>query len=252
MPRHSAGDMLPPRNGAIELSDRRGAAEQLLPQSAGCASNVSQLRISEIFFSIQGESSRIGLPTVFVRLTGCPLRCTYCDTAYAFSGGRNMTLAQILAEVASHHPRYVTVTGGEPLAQKNCPHLLRTLCDAGYEVSLETGGSLDLRGVDARVMKVVDIKTPGSGEMERNLWSNLAALNARDEIKFVLCDENDYRWAAQVLRERGLAARCAVLFSPALGRLAAATLAGWILRDNLPVRLQVQLHKLLWGDAAGR
>ncbi len=211
-----------------------------------------QLRISEIFYSLQGETSRSGLPTVFVRLTGCPLRCTYCDTAYAFSGGQNMSIAQILEAVAGHHARYVTVTGGEPLAQKNCLPLLRALCDAGYEVSLETGGALDISGVDARVMKVLDIKTPASGEAEKNLWSNLAVLDARDEIKFVLCDEADYAWARQTLRERGLAVTCAVLFSPALDQLAATTLADWILRDNLPVRLQVQLHKLLWGNVAGR
>ena len=210
-----------------------------------------QLRISEIFFSLQGETSRVGLPTVFVRLTGCPLRCTYCDTTYAFSGGENMALAAILAEVASHRARYVTVTGGEPLAQKNCLLLLQSLCNAGYEVSLETGGALDISGVDARVMRVLDIKTPASGEVEKNLWSNLAALNGRDEIKFVLCDEADYTWARQVLREHDLAGKCAVLFSPALNRLSATTLAEWILRDNLPVRLQVQLHKLLWGDVAG-
>jgi 7-carboxy-7-deazaguanine synthase len=210
------------------------------------------LRVTEIFYSIQGETSRIGLPTVFVRLTGCPLRCTYCDTTYAFSGGRNMEQAEILAEVASHHARYVTVTGGEPLAQRGCLQLLADLCDAGYEVSLETGGALDVSAVDARVMKVLDIKTPGSGEADRNLWDNLAVLSRRDEIKFVLCDEADYRWAVQVLRQHGLAARCGVLFSPALGRLEPATLAGWILRDELPVRLQVQLHKLLWGDVAGR
>ena len=210
-----------------------------------------QLRISEIFYSLQGETSRVGLPTVFVRLTGCPLRCTYCDTAYAFSGGQNMTLTEILAEVARHHARYVTVTGGEPLAQKNCLPLLQALCDAGYEVSLETGGALDISGVDARVMKVLDIKTPASGEVEKNLWSNLAELCAGEEIKFVLCDEADYAWARQVLRERDLARRCAVLFSPALGQLSATTLAEWILRDNLPVRMQVQLHKLLWGNVAG-
>ncbi|MDE2118052.1 MAG: 7-carboxy-7-deazaguanine synthase QueE [Betaproteobacteria bacterium] len=211
-----------------------------------------QLRISEIFFSLQGETSRIGLPTVFVRLTGCPLRCTYCDTTYAFSGGQNMSIAQILEEVARHHARYVTVTGGEPLAQKSCLSLLCALCDAGYEVSLETGGALDVSGVDARVMKVLDIKTPASGEVEKNLWSNLAALNACDEIKFVLCDEADYLWARQVLRERDLAGKCAVLFSPALGQLSPTTLAEWILRDNLPVRMQVQLHKLLWDNVAGR
>ena len=210
-----------------------------------------QLRISEIFYSLQGETSRAGLPTVFVRLTGCPLRCTYCDTAYAFSGGQNMALAAILAEVAGYKARYVTVTGGEPLAQKNCLFLLHALCDAGYEVSLETCGALDVSDVDERVMKVLDIKTPASGEVEKNLWGNLAALNARDEIKFVLCDEVDYIWARQVLSEHGLAGKCAVLFSPALGHLSATTLAEWILRDNLPVRLQVQLHKLLWGNVAG-
>jgi len=212
----------------------------------------AQLRISEIFYSLQGETSRVGLPTVFVRLTGCPLRCTYCDTAYAFSGGHSMTLQAILDEVARHHARYVTVTGGEPLAQKNCLPLLRALCDAGYEVSLETGGALDVSGVDARVMKVLDIKTPASGEAEKNLWSNLAALNTHDEIKFVLCDENDYVWAKQMLRERDLAGKSAVLFSPAQGQLSPTELAEWILRDNLPVRLQVQLHKLLWGNVAGK
>jgi 7-carboxy-7-deazaguanine synthase len=209
------------------------------------------LRISEIFFSLQGETSRVGLPTVFVRLTGCPLRCTYCDTAYAFSGGQSMTLQAILAEVDSYAARYVTVTGGEPLAQKNCLPLLKALCDAGYEVSLETGGALDVSGVDARVAKVLDIKTPASGEMEKNLWSNLEYLNAQDEIKFVLCDEADYQWAKQVMKERGLAQRCEVLFSPAQGQLAAKELAEWMLRDHLPVRLQVQLHKLLWGNEAG-
>lgn len=209
------------------------------------------LRISEIFYSLQGETSRVGLPTVFVRLTGCPLRCTYCDTTYAFTGGQTMTLDAIMAEVARHAPRYVTVTGGEPLAQKNCLSLLRALCDAGYEVSLETGGALDVSGVDERVMTVLDIKTPASGEMSRNLWSNLDRLDPHDEIKFVLCDEADYAWAKQVLQEHQLARRCAVLFSPAQGQLAPRDLAEWILRDHLPVRLQVQLHKLLWGNEAG-
>lgn len=213
---------------------------------------MSQLRISEIFYSLQGETSRAGLPTVFVRLTGCPLRCGYCDTAYAFSGGQSMTLQQILDQVAGHGAHYVTVTGGEPLAQKACPELLRALCDAGYEVSLETGGALDVSGVDARVVKVLDIKTPGSGEAEKNLWSNLDLLNAHDEIKFVLCDEADYQWAKQVLRERALDGKCAVLFSPVQGKLAPRDLADWILRDRLPVRFQVQLHKLLWGDERGR
>ena len=209
------------------------------------------LRISEIFYSLQGETSRVGLPTVFVRLTGCPLRCTYCDTAYAFTGGQSMTLAAVMDEVACYSPRYVTVTGGEPLAQKNCLSLLRALCDKGYSVSLETGGALDVSGVDARVVKVLDIKTPASGEVQKNLWSNLEHLNPHDEIKFVLCDEADYQWAQQVLQERKLAQYCFVLLSPAQGQLAARDLAEWILRDRMQVRLQVQLHKLLWGNEAG-
>ena len=210
------------------------------------------LRISEIFFSLQGETGRVGLPTVFVRLTGCPLRCNYCDTTYAFTGGKTMTLDAILTEVANHGAHYVTVTGGEPLAQKNCLPLLQALCDAGYAVSLETGGALDVSGVDARVVKVLDIKTPASGEMEKNLWGNLEHLNQHDEIKFVLCDEADYQWAKQVLAERKLAQRCEVLFSPAQGQITARDVAEWILRDHLPVRLQVQLHKLLWGNEVGR
>ncbi|MEO6422747.1 MAG: 7-carboxy-7-deazaguanine synthase QueE [Candidatus Nitrotoga sp.] len=211
-----------------------------------------QLRITEIFYSLQGETSRVGLPTVFVRLTGCPLRCSYCDTAYAFSGGQNMTVARVLTEVAQHHTRYVTVTGGEPLAQKNSLSLLSALCDAGYEVSLETSGALDVSSVDARVMKVLDIKTPASGEEKKNLWTNLTALNSHDEIKFVLCDEADYIWAKRVLHERDLAGKCALLFSPAQDQLSPTVLANWILRDSLPVRLQIQLHKLLWGCLQGR
>ncbi|MBI3902778.1 MAG: 7-carboxy-7-deazaguanine synthase QueE [Nitrosomonadales bacterium] len=214
--------------------------------------SVGALRISEIFYSLQGETSRVGLPTVFIRLTGCPLRCTYCDTAYAFSGGQNMTLPEILAEVARHRAHYVTVTGGEPLAQKDCLLLLQALCDAGYEVSLETGGALDVSGVDAHVMKVLDIKTPASGEMEKNLWGNLAVLNAHDEIKFVLCDEADYVWAKQVMSEHALDKKCAVLFAPVQGKLSPTDLADWILRDHLPVRMQVQLHKLLWGEQRGK
>ena len=210
------------------------------------------LRISEIFFSLQGETSRAGLSTVFVRLTGCPLRCTYCDTTYAFTGGQTMPLPEIMAAVAQHAPRYVTVTGGEPLAQKNSLPLLRALCDAGYAVSLETGGMFDITGVDARVMIVLDIKTPASGEVEKNHWSNLEQIKPQDEIKFVLCDEADYQWAKQVLHEHKLAARCGVLLSPAQGQLDARELAEWILRDHLPVRFQLQLHKLLWGNEAGR
>ncbi|NCN87876.1 MAG: 7-carboxy-7-deazaguanine synthase QueE [Gallionella sp.] len=210
------------------------------------------LRISEIFYSLQGETSRAGLPTVFVRLTGCPLRCSYCDTAYAFSGGQTLPLPAILAAVARHAPRYVTVTGGEPLAQKNSLSLLRALCDSGYAVSLETGGMLDISRVDERVMIVLDIKTPASGEVEKNYWSNLEQLKPQDEIKFVLCGEADYQWAKQVLHEHKLAGRCGVLFSPAQGQLAPSELAQWILRDHLPVRFQLQLHKLLWGNEAGR
>ena len=211
-----------------------------------------QLRITEIFYSLQGETSRAGLPTVFVRLTGCPLRCVYCDTTYAFSGGKNMTIVEVLAEVARHQTCYVTVTGGEPLAQKSCLTLLSALCDKGYEVSLETSGAIDVSGVDVRVTKVLDIKTPGSGEVTKNLWSNLTMLHARDEIKFVVCDEPDYIWAKEVLRERDLANKCAVLFAPVQDRLSPMKLADWILRDSLPVRLQVQLHKLLWGDQQGK
>jgi 7-carboxy-7-deazaguanine synthase len=211
-----------------------------------------QLRITEIFHSLQGETSRVGLPTVFVRLTGCPLRCTYCDTAYAFTGGQSMPLPTILDQVASLQTRYVTVTGGEPLAQKNCLHLLRMLCDNGYAVSLETSGALDVSEVDARVMKILDIKAPASGEMSKNLWGNLDALHAHDEIKFVLCDENDYKWAAGILGENNLAEKCPVLFSPAQDQLSPTLLAEWILRDKLPVRFQLQLHKLLWGSQPGK
>ena len=211
----------------------------------------SLLRVSEIFYSLQGETGRVGLPTVFVRLTGCPLRCVYCDTAYAFTGGQSMSLESILQRVGEHQPRYVTVTGGEPLAQKNCLALLRALCDAGYEVSLETGGALDISGVDARVMRVLDIKTPASGEEAKNRWENLPLLTKQDEIKFVLCDENDYQWAKQMLQQHQLAGKCAVLFSPVHGTMDATQLANWILRDRLPVRMQVQLHKLLWNNTPG-
>lgn len=210
------------------------------------------LRVTEIFFSVQGETSRVGLPTVFIRLTGCPLRCGYCDTAYAFHGGESMAIAEILQRVAAFRAHHVTLTGGEPLAQKHAPALLTQLADAGYSVSLETSGALDVSPVDPRISKILDIKTPGSGESARNLWSNLACLTPHDEIKFVLCDEADYQWAKAEMAARRLDGICPVLFSPVQGQLQPRALAEWILRDHLPVRLQVQLHKLLWGDARGR
>jgi 7-carboxy-7-deazaguanine synthase len=210
------------------------------------------LKISEIFFSLQGETSRAGLPTVFVRLTGCPLRCVWCDTTYAFSGGNIMSLPDILAEVAQHGVRRVCVTGGEPLAQKACLSLLVALCDAGHEVSLETSGALDIAGVDARVARIVDLKAPGSGEFDKNRWENLALLKVSDELKFVLKDRADYEWARETISEHHLDMRCPLLFSPVQGDLEAKTLAEWILADRLPVRFQVQLHKLLWGNIQGK
>jgi 7-carboxy-7-deazaguanine synthase len=192
------------------------------------------------------------LPTVFIRLTGCPLRCGYCDTSYAFTGGESMSIANILERVASFNTPTVCVTGGEPLAQKNCLALLTALCDAGYSVSLETSGALPIDAVDPRVARIVDIKTPGSGEVEKNRWDNLSALRASDEVKFVLCDEADYQWAKGILREHRLTQACPVLFSPVHGGVDPAQLAEWILRDRLPVRLQVQLHKYLWGNERAR
>jgi 7-carboxy-7-deazaguanine synthase len=219
------------------------------PGSPGAA---VRLRITEIFFSLQGETSRVGLPTAFVRLTGCPLRCGYCDTAYAFQGGRVMDVDAVLAEVASFGAHWVTVTGGEPLAQRGCVDLLRALCDAGRSVSLETSGAIDIAAVDPRVSTILDIKTPGSGEAGRNLWQNLDHLDRQDEVKFVLCSEADYEWAKAMLETHAIAARCPVLFSPSFHQLPATRLAEWILRDRLPVRMQVQLHKQLWGEAQGR
>ena len=214
--------------------------------------HAATLRVTEIFHSLQGESTRAGLPTVFVRLTGCPLRCAWCDTDYAFSGGETMTLGAVLMEVAKHGALHVCVTGGEPLAQKACLSLLAALCDAGYSVSLETSGALDISGVDPRVSRIMDLKAPASGEADRNHWENLALLNARDELKIVLADEADYMWAKSVLAERRLDAVCPVLLSPVAGKLAPRQLADWVLRDKLPVRVQLQLHKLIWGAERGR
>ena len=211
-----------------------------------------RLRLTEIFLSVQGEARAVGWPTVFVRLTGCPLRCQYCDTAYAFHGGEWWEIETILAEVARHGVRHVCVTGGEPLAQKRCLKLLEALCDAGYDVSLETSGAIDIAGVDPRVSRVLDLKTPGSKEMHRNLLSNLPLLTAHDQVKFVVCDRADYDWARAMVAEHALDARCDVLFSPSQSELPARDLAEWIIADRLPVRFQLQLHKVLWGDTPGR
>lgn len=220
-------------------------------EKPAAVSAATALRVTEIFHSLQGETSRTGLPTVFVRLTGCPLRCGYCDTAYAFHGGESLTLDEILSRVAALGAHYVTLTGGEPLAQKQAPALLQRLADAGYSVSLETSGALDVSAVDPRISKILDLKTPGSGECERNLWSNLAHLTPHDEIKFVLCDEADYQWAREQIRMHQLEAKCPLLMSPVHGKLEPRLLAEWILRDHLPVRMQLQLHKLLWGEKPG-
>ncbi len=223
-----------------------------LPPSTGSRA-VPALRVTEIFHSIQGESLSAGERTAFVRLTGCPLRCGYCDTAYAFKGGAWREVAAILEEIAAFEVRHVCVTGGEPLAQRACLDLLAALCEAGYRVSLETSGAIDVGPVDPRVVKILDLKTPGSGEEPRNLLANLQHLRPADQIKFVVCDESDYRWATDRVRELALERRCTVLFSPATPGCSAGTLADWILRDRLPVRLQIQLHKVLWGnDARGR
>jgi len=216
--------------------------------SAGAA----RLKITEVFLSLQGETSLAGWPTVFIRLTGCPLRCQYCDTAYAFHGGQWRTLDQLLEETRAHGVRHVCVTGGEPLAQKPCLELLTRLCDAGHVVSLETSGAMDVGAVDPRVARIVDLKTPGSKEVERNRWENLPLLTAHDQVKFVLCDRADYDWARQVVEQHGLAQRLTVLFSPSFDQLPARELADWIVADRLPVRFQVQLHKVLWGNERGR
>ena len=228
----------------------RGLPEMPEEQAAGVAAG--RLRVSEIFHSLQGESDTIGWPTVFIRLTGCPLRCRWCDTAYAFQGGEWMSLDAIEAEVARWPTRRVTVTGGEPLTQKACLELLERLCDRGYQVSLETSGALDISAVDPRVTRVMDLKPPGSGESERNRLANLELLRSTDQVKFVLADRADYQWAVDMIRRHDLTRRCQVLMSPVWGELAPGQLAQWILDDGLDVRFQLQLHKLIWGDTPGR
>lgn len=212
----------------------------------------TRLRVTEIFRSLQGEANSVGWPTVFVRLTGCPLRCVYCDTAYAFHSGDWTTIDDVVEQVRAYDTRRVCVTGGEPLAQKNCLGLIETLADAGFEVSLETSGAMDVSGVDARCSRVVDLKTPASGEQKRNRLENLVLLGKHDQVKFVICDRDDYRFARDLIDEHGLIGRTTVLMSPSHEQLAPGTLADWILSDRLDVRLQVQLHKYLWGDVRGR
>lgn len=225
---------------------------EVVPTAEIAASAATMLRITEIFHSIQGEADAVGWPTVFVRLTGCPLRCVWCDTTYSFHGGNKRSLDEVLATVAAFETRHVCVTGGEPLAQRACLPLLTAPCDAGHEVSLETSGAMDISGVDARVRKVVDLKCPGSGEMLRNRLQNLSLLNSADQIKFVIADRTDYEWASEQCRAHGLPAICPVLFSPVSETLPATTLVDWILADRLLVRFQLQLHKVLWGNVAGR
>lgn len=216
------------------------------------AATSTTLRITEVFLSIQGEADAVGWPSVFVRLTGCPLRCVWCDTSYAFQGGDKRTLTEVLDQVASYGVRHVCVTGGEPLAQRGCVELLRTLCDAGYRVSLETSGALDVSAIDTRVRKVLDLKCPGSGEQARNRYENLEHLQPHDQIKFVIADRADYEWARMQAQQHSLSSRCQVLFSPVADSMSPTLLAEWILEDRLPVRFQMQLHKLLWGNVAGR
>ena len=238
---------------ALAACDWRGDSRMnAIPNPPATSAAEERLKLTEIFCSLQGEARDVGRPTVFVRLTGCPLRCGYCDTAYAFHGGEWWTLDAIRAEVRRHGVRHVCVTGGEPLAQRRCLALLQGLCDDGHEVSLETSGAIDVAEVDPRVSRVVDVKTPGSGEAARNRWQNLALLGPRDQVKFVLCDRADYEWARARIAEHALPARCEVLLSPSHGQLQPRDLAEWILADRLPVRMQLQLHKILWGDTPGR
>jgi 7-carboxy-7-deazaguanine synthase len=211
-----------------------------------------RLRITEVFHSLQGEAATAGVPTAFIRLTGCPLRCQYCDTAYAFTGGDWMSIGDILDQVDAFGVRHVCVTGGEPLAQPNCHALLTALCERGFDVSLETSGAMDIRGIDRRVSRVLDIKTPGSGEVERNLWENLQDLRPRDQVKFVVCDRPDFEWLCEVVTRHALHQRCTVWASPSFGQLDARLLADWVLESGAPVRFQLQLHKILWNDEPGR
>jgi len=212
---------------------------------------VAQLKIFEIFYSLQGESSRVGLPTIFIRLSGCPMRCHYCDTAYAFQGGVMMDIDEIMETIKKYDTHYVTVTGGEPLAQKEVLSLLKVLADQNYDVSLETGGGISIKEVDPRIKIILDIKTPESGEEKKNHWENLNLIHAKDEIKFVLCSREDYDWAKKILDQYKLTERCHVLFSPVYQKINSTDLGNWILQDQLPVRLQIQLHKLLWGEKPG-
>ena len=229
-----------------------GAATSERDEASADSRRVARLKLTEVFLSIQGEADSVGWPTVFVRLTGCPLRCQYCDTQYAFYGGEWCSIDDVLERVRSFQTRHVCVTGGEPLAQKHCLELLRRLCEAGHRVSLETSGAMDVADVDSRVVRVVDVKTPASGEVERNRLDNLRLLRADEQIKFVVCDRADFEWARDMVLTRRLSERCTVLFSPSYGQLEARELAQWILDERLPVRLQVQLHKYLWGDTPGR
>lgn len=213
---------------------------------------LSQLRITEIFYSLQGESNTVGFPTVFIRLTGCPLRCSYCDTAYAFSGGEKQSLSAIIEQVDQYKAKYITVTGGEPLAQPVCHQLITELLDKGYIVSLETSGAIDVSRVDKRAIKVMDLKTPSSAEMDKNLYQNIEYLSERDQLKFVIADNIDYDWSKSIIKQYDLVNRCEILFSPVMGKMNPTQLAENILRDNLPVRFQIQLHKYLWDDAQGK
>ena len=213
---------------------------------------VSSLRITEVFYSLQGESNTVGLPTVFIRLTGCPLRCVYCDTAYAFTGGKKIKIAEIIVQAEQYGTKYITVTGGEPLAQPACLELITKLLDKGFIVSLETSGAIDISAVDPRAIKVMDLKTPSSGELSKNLYQNIHFLNSQDQVKFVIGNDEDYDWSKSALTEHGLLERCEILFSPVMGRQNPTELAEKILQDRLPVRFQIQLHKLLWDDAQGK